>query len=229
VPAPTTATGSPYDDDANVGAMARAILRSSPAKNVYIEIAYAPGERPSQEALDHVRSVLEREAAKPVAVEISNLPALPGNKSSYSLNDLADLESKYRSMHSRESVATIWIAALNGSYSGAENTLGLAFRATAVAIFEDQIKDAATLFVSAGAIERSVMTHEVGHLLGLVNLGYRSAYDHENPQHPHHSKYQTSVMYWAVEDMSIAAILSGGPPDDFDQYDRADLAALRSG
>jgi hypothetical protein len=34
-------------------------------------------------------------------------------------------------------------------------------------------------------------------------------------------------MYWAIEDMSIATILSGGPPDDFDQYDRADLASLR--
>ena len=116
---------------------------------------------------------------------------------------------------------------MNGDYAGGSGTLGLAFTATAFALFEDQIQQAANVFVSADSIERSVITHEMGHLLGLVNIGYRSHYDHEDPQHPHHSKYQTSVMYWAVEDTSIATILRGGPPDDFDRYDRADLALLR--
>jgi len=207
--------------------MSRVILRGSPARRLVIEITYVSGRKPSQESIDHLVSILRRETVKNDGIITTFDDPIPITKDSYSLDDLVGLEARYRRLHSTGSVATIWIAALNGNYANG-NTLGIAFRATAAAVFEDQIQDAATLFVSAGAIERAVITHEVGHLLGLVNLGYRSAYDHEDPQHPHHSKYKTSVMYWAIEDMSIAAILSGGPPDDFDRYDRADLAALRA-
>jgi hypothetical protein len=207
--------------------MARVLLRAAPARRLLVEIASVQGEQPSQQALDHLEAILQREASKPEGISFVAGAQLPRDKTSYSLQDLADLEARYRRYHSSGSTATIWIAGLNGSYAQSDSVLGLAFRATAAALFEDQIRDAATVFVSAEAIERAVITHETGHLLALVNIGYRSAYDHEDPQHPHHSKYETSVMYWAIDDMSIAAILSGGPPDDFDRYDRADLAALR--
>ncbi len=232
--------------------MARIILGASPARRLVIEIAYVAGRRPSQQAVDHLRTILERETSKPDGVRPTFGAELPTTRSSYSLNNLLALEQRYRRLHSsgevatiwiaalklaleqryrrlhsNGEVATIWIAALNGDYAGGSGTLGLAFTATAFALFEDQIQQAANVFVSADSIERSVITHEMGHLLGLVNIGYRSHYDHEDPQHPHHSKYQTSVMYWAVEDTSIATILRGGPPDDFDRYDRADLALLR--
>ena len=207
--------------------MARIILGASPARRLVIEIAYVAGRRPSQQAVDHLRTILERETSKPDGVRPTFGAELPTTRSSYSLNNLLALEQRYRRLHSSGEVATIWIAALNGDYAAGSGTLGLAFTATAFALFEDQIQQAANVFVSADSIERSVITHEMGHLLGLVNIGYRSHYDHEDPQHPHHSKYQTSVMYWAVEDTSIATILRGGPPDDFDRYDRADLALLR--
>lgn len=207
--------------------MARIILGASPARRLVIEIAYVSGRRPSQQAVDHLTTILKRETVKSEGIVATFDAQLPGTRSSYSLNNILALEQRYRRLHSNGEVATIWIAALNGDYAGGSGTLGLAFTATSFALFEDQIQQAANVFVSADSIERSVITHEMGHLLGLVNIGYRSHYDHEDPQHAHHSKYQTSVMYWAVEDTSIATILRGGPPDDFDQYDRADLALLR--
>jgi hypothetical protein len=207
--------------------MAHVLLRAAPARRLVIEVAYVAGRKPTQQALDHLTRILRREAFKPDGIITTIGAQIPSSSSSYSLADIVGLESKYRHLHSGGSVATIWIAALNGGYAQASGTLGLAFRATAEVLFEDQIQQAANLFVSSAAIERSVITHETGHLLALVNIGYHSAYDHEDPQHPHHSKYQSSVMYWAIEDTSISTILSGGPPDDFDQYDRADLALLR--
>jgi hypothetical protein len=207
--------------------MARVLLRAAPARRLIIEIAYVSGRKPTQQALDHLTAILRRESMKPDGITVVAGAQLPGSTTSYSLADIVGLESKYRHVHSSGSVATIWIAALNGDYAQASGTLGLAFRATAEVLFEDQIQQAANLFVSADAIERSVITHETGHLLALINIGYHSAYAHEDPRHPHHSRYQSSVMYWAIEDTSISTILSGGPPDDFDQYDRADLALLR--
>ena len=208
--------------------MARTILRASPARRLVVEITYVSGRRPSQASVDHLTQILQREADKPDGVIPTFDDPIPDTNSSYTLRDLVSLETRYRRLHSTGTVADIWVVALNGSYAGGSSTLGLSFRATAFALFEDQIDQAANVFVSSGSIERSVITHEMGHLLGLINIGYHSRYDHEDPQHPHHSKYQSSVMYWAVEDTSISTILRGGPPDDFDQYDRADLALLRA-
>jgi hypothetical protein len=209
--------------------MARILLRASPAKRLVVEIASVAGREPSQQATDHLTTILRRESDKPNGVAVVAGARLPGDRDSYSLNDLVSLEQHYRRVHSSGDTVAVWIAALNGQYAGDSSTLGVAFRATAFVLFEDQIDQAANVFVSAAPIERAVITHEMGHLLALVNIGYRSHYDHEDPEHPHHSRYQTSVMYWAIEDTSISSILRGGPPDDFDQYDRADLALLRSG
>src|SRR2546423_6394725 len=52
-----------YDDDGGVGAMARVLLRASPARRLVIEIAYVPGRKPTQQALDHLTAILQRETS----------------------------------------------------------------------------------------------------------------------------------------------------------------------
>jgi hypothetical protein len=36
-------------------------------------------------------------------------------------------------------------------------------------------------------------------------------------------------MYWAVESSLVGDLLTGGPPQDFDAADLADLATIRGG
>jgi hypothetical protein len=79
-------------------------------------------------------------------------------------------------------------------------------------------------------VEQSVFVHELGHVLGLVNLGTPMVTPHEDthPDRRGHSNNQGSVMYWAVETSAIGNILGQNPPDDFDNNDRADLRARRN-
>lgn len=240
-PSPTTGHGtrtgsasvSPaaasYPDSGGVGEMARSYLRASPARALRIQVAYVRDRRPSQTVLDHVLSILRREADKPAGISLSVGPEVEPATDAYSIEDIGRLEREHRTVASSGDTATMWLVYLNGTLEGDDSTLGVAYEASGAAIFADQISSAATSLVQPNAIERSVLTHEVGHLLALVNLGYKSRYAREDPAHRYHSKYQTSVMFWAIEDISIAALLSGGPPDDFDRYDRDDLAFLRSG
>ena len=209
--------------------MARSYLRGSPARALQIQVAYARGRRPSQAALDHVLSILRREADKPAGISLRVGPEFAPISDAYSIEDISRLEREYRTVTSSGQTATMWLVYLNGTLDSDDSTLGVAYEASGAAIFADQISSAATTLVQPNAIERSVLTHEVGHLLALVGLGYKSWYSREDPAHRYHSKYQTSVMFWAIEDISIAALLSGGPPDDFDRYDRDDLEFLRSG
>jgi hypothetical protein len=77
---------------------------------------------------------------------------------------------------------------------------------------------------------RSVVTHEFGHALGLVNTGAPMVRNHEDsdPAHRGHSSNRDSVMYWAVEGSSGLSLFgSNAPPTDFDDNDRADVRALQ--
>ena len=103
--------------------------------------------------------------------------------------------------------------------------------ASTVALFSDTIEEADGPFGRplVEDVENSVLVHEVGHLLGLVNLVYQSTIDHEDPDHPGHSSNDESVMYWAVESADVSNFIFGSLPNDFDDDDRSDLAGLADG
>jgi hypothetical protein len=207
--------------------MARTYLRRSPATSLIVEVDWVKGRSPVQSALDHLASILRRELDKPAGIVVERGNEIASGKSHWSVGDLVALEKANRARHSRGTRATMWFAYVDGSFAENANALAVAFSASSSALFRDRIDDATTSLVLEPEIERSVVVHEAGHLLALVNIGYTSRYDHEDPQHPNHSNNPDSVMYWAVEDISVRNLLRGGPPDDFDQADRADLAFLR--
>jgi len=112
-----------------------------------------------------------------------------------------------------------------------EGVLGSAVDASTAMIFIDDVKAAENMLQrpSWEKMEAAVTVHEVGHLLGLVNLVYTSTIDHEDSSNSGHSSNDESVMYWAVESTDPANVIFGTVPNDFDDDDRADLAALASG
>lgn len=124
-------------------------------------------------------------------------------------------------------MAVVRILFVHGSFDGDDGTLGAAVRGDVAAVFVDQVGRAAGVLGSIEAIERSVTTHELGHLLGLVDLYLDTG--RGDPQHPGHSPNRDSVMFWAVESDAIGQLLGADPPDSFDASDRADLEAIRSG
>ena len=216
-----------YDDDGSVGEMTRVLLQRSLARSLSIEIDYESQRTPQQSAIDHLTTILRRELDKPDGISATVGNRITSSRSSWTIADLRALERANRSGHSGGSRATMWFGYVGGSFAENANALAVTFSASASVIFRDRIDDAATSIVLEQGIERSVLLHEAGHMLALVNIGYRSRFNHEDPQHPYHSNNPDSVMYWAVEDISVRNILAGGPPDDFDDADRADLAQLR--
>ncbi len=109
------------------------------------------------------------------------------------------------------------------------NAIGLAYSASTIALFPERWSGLGSLLGSDRAVERAVLVHELGHLLGLVNLTYQSPIDHEDPEPRGHSSNQASVMFHAIESTLIGQVFSGPPPDRFDEADAADLEGLRTG
>jgi hypothetical protein len=225
--APTTTAGSAApaspDTSGSPGSAAPLYLRPSPADTVVVEVSAEAGVSPAAGTLSHVASVLGDVSGKPVATTSGGAVAHHDSWSAADLRAAADAAATTK----QGSRAVVRLLFVHGQLGDDDSVLGVSVRADVAAVFVDRGAAAADPLTGSGPIERAVTMHEVGHLLGLVDL-YRQT-GREDPEHPGHSTNRNSVMYWAVESTLVTDLLTGGPPSDFDADDLADLAAIRAG
>jgi hypothetical protein len=227
-PPPTVDGGSPatptrLDADVAVGRFAPAYLRADLSSSLVVEIAAQAGAEPTADTVGHLVAVLGDVSGKPVTVD--RLPIGDG-PSSWTGDAVRATADAVAATPQGEGTAVVRLLFLHGRY-GDGGVLGVAARGDVAAVFVDEVDATASLLVSAAAIEGSVALHEVGHLLGLVDLYLGTS--RGDPEHPGHSRNRGSVMYWAVESTLVGQVLGGPPPDELDADDRADLAAIAAG
>lgn len=213
--------GGSVDDEGPVGSAGQALL--SPANPaVAIEVDRSPKARLEVDPRQVLGEQLRKHGAKKsvVAGDDGQAPA----QEVYSAADLRSITDSARQTQSKAAQPSIYVLVLEGRYENDQVT-GVAFAATAFAIFPGQVSGG-LLGTTPDAFETAVLVHELGHLFGLVDLTGEGAF-HEDPQHPGHSNSDGSVMYWAVEDISIANVFRGGPPQQFDAADREEMSRIR--
>lgn len=207
------------------GAFARVLLRPAPATRLVVEVMVQGDAGPQTATLDHINRVLREAAGKPV--EISSPISIPAGSDTASPDEIRAMADTHGRAAQAGAQAVIRLLFLKGSYGPDAGALGVAVRGDVAAVFSDRVRRAASPFVRRTTIEDAVTMHEIGHLLGLVDLVLQTG--RQDPEHPGHSPNRASVMYWAVESDIISQVLDGQPPREFDNADRADLAAIRSG
>jgi hypothetical protein len=211
-----------------VGDLARGLLRPDPYSNIALEIDVAGNAEPGRVTRDYVKQVLKQATVK--AVNESGGHAFAGvGGGCWKSQDIFAVAGREARTHTGGSTVALRILFLDGSVCQGAGILGMAFRAGTVAIFTGQVSALATPTVGADVFLKAVTTHEVGHILGLVNIGYKSAQNHEDPQHAGHSSNKSSVMYYAIDQSNLIQQFVGGPPTTFDGDDQADLQGLRDG
>lgn len=224
-PGPLPPAPPSIDGHVPVGAFAPAILRPDLSQRVVVEVRSQAGAEPASAALAHVESVLGSVTGKPVSIQGG--PTIGGGGRAWTSGEITATADADGPLPQGGGTAVIRLLFVHGSFGGDTGVLGAAVRGDVAAIFQDQVRASGSLLVGSESIEVAVITHEVGHILGLVDL-YLDTGRHD-PDHPGHSTNPDSVMYWAVESSLVAQVLGGGPPNDFDDADRADLAAIRAG
>lgn len=224
--APQPRRGALPDDRAGLGAMCRAYLRGDVPRLV-VEIDHQAGAQLSAPAVDHLVATVRGVVDKPGGVALAGGNEIPGDARTWTADQLRATAREHRSQHSSPEQVVVYVLAVRGESS--DDAIGVALNATEMAVFPDEVGGLAALVGGRAALERAVLVHEAGHLLCLLNLGYTSTIDHEDPDHPHHSRDRGSVMYYAVETSAVGQVFNGPPPADFTANDRADLEGLRSG
>jgi len=204
------------------GSFAPAYLQASKSDEVVVELRAQSGANPQPSSISHLESVLSSVTGKNVSVVQG--AGIDGGAKSWSADELRATGSGGAAQGGGRAV--IHLLFVHGSFGGDESVLGIAVRGDTAAVFVDEVQASSTPLVGSSGIESAVVMHEVGHLLGLVDLLLHTG--RQDPEHPGHSTNQSSVMYWAVESNLVAQLLGGGPPKDFDNADLGDLQTIRS-
>ncbi len=213
------------------GGLTLACLSSAQFTSMVVEVDYSSSSTPEPSALQLLQSRLEDVCDKPGGVSIQTQVTTFEETGTWSDQEVRDIAHATRSASPLQDNVLRWhVLYPTGNYQD-DSVLGVAVDASTVAIFQDTIEGAENFLgrPSAEDIEEAVLVHEIGHLLGLINIVYTSTHAHEDPDHPHHSNNDQSVMYWAVESTSVTNFITGAVPNDFDAEDRDDLIRLADG
>lgn len=227
--APTTAPPSPDAvlriGSLPVGGLAPALLRPGRGDRIVLEVRAQQGAAPSSGTVDHLARVLGDVSGKPVTVD--GVDPLDGGARDWTAREIVAAASATAPAESGRTQVVVRLLFLRGTFGGDTGVLGVAVAGDVAAVFSDRIEAAAGLLVPADVVEDAVTMHELGHLLGLVDIVLKTG--RADPDRPGHSRNRGSVMYWQVESGLITQLLDGGIPRDFDADDRADLATIRRG
>lgn len=208
-------------------------LRGDPYSKMVVEVDHVPTWAPSDQALEVLR---QRIMAHTDKVEVSFVLSgeLPAGGSPYSPSGLQGLYLRHRNYTTAGNVAALHVAYLDGGLEGRQDAVGVSYTSRSFAVFPEVVARGPVGSTAFRSIEAAVLVHELGHILGLVNLVYQSdqttlhnsSTPYEDEDHPGHTNNQSDVMYYAVE---VALGGTSEPPTDFGFETARDLEGLRTG
>lgn len=217
----------------NVGASAHDLLAADKFKKVILEIQFVQGFEPQNATVNNLKTFMEQRLNKPdgITVKLNPLPASAFGKASYSAADIAAIEENYRQEYTTPDAVAIYFFFADSHYSEDTNNskvLGIAYRNTSMALFQKTIQDLSGNSLTQPKrtdLETVVMQHELGHILGLVNVGTNMVTPHQDAPHGAHCTNTDCLMYWGVETGNVVQNLLGGNLPVLDQNCINDLRA----
>lgn len=213
------------------GQSAQDYVNGSKYKSVTVEILHMASAKPTAASVDNLKSFLEtfldKNSIRFIYTSIPN-----GDKSTYSFDEIRAMELEHRTVFNSGDNLSACLFFVNADFSGNSgngSVLGVAYNNTSMAVFEKTLKDntGGIFQPSLSTVETTVMEHEFGHLMGLVNNGAPLQSDHHDSANGAHCDVQSCLMYYAVEGSDFLTNLQGGNVPQLDSQCQADLDALR--
>lgn len=221
-------------DDQPLGVSARSFLSDESFTSLTVEVVYVSGYEPATGSLNAIEEFLSEYLNKPEGIRVEPRAIPSPGISVYSLEQVKEIESKYRTAFTSGKNLTVFIyladgksedsGSSSGSSSEYEVVLGKAYRNTSMVIFDKEIRDYAVKYidVSRQDVLETTIKHEFGHLFGLVDNGTPAQTDHEysNPNNPKEKGH-------CIVETCLMARLSSGFSSEltFGEYCHLDLVA----
>ena len=215
-----------YLHNRSVGASANELLASIKYTSLKIEIQYMPGFAPDAAAISHLQTTLSNLLNKPSGITISTTQIAAASNLALSTDDVLQIERNNRAAFTTNDQIAVYVLYTNGNYTD-NNVLGVAYRNTSLVLFGKKIHDNSGSIGQANRtkLEATVLEHELGHLLGLVDLGSNMQTAHRDAAHGNHCSNNSCLMYYASETSDILGFLITGNIPSFDTNCLADMHA----
>jgi hypothetical protein len=224
---------SDSDDEANFsygeknfGASADDLLQARKFPSLIVEIQYMEGYEPDEAAILNLKQFVQEHLHKPHGILFIQKQIQAVTDSILTNKQVDSIQKADRTVLSRNGQIALYILYTNGHYEN-KNVLGHAFKNTCIVIYGKAIKQhqAVFSFPTQTTLESTILLHELGHLLGLVNKGSPMKVDHADTAHDSHCLNPDCVMYWSMSLVPTFGPLKGDAIPCFDSACLQDLKA----
>ena len=225
----TTFSNNPDADSLHnkaVGFSANQLLSAGTYKSLKIEVQFMPGYAPDAAALSHLQNVLSTYLNKPSGISIVTKEIAASSSAALSIDQVKTIEEQNRTVFTSGDQLGVYFLYTNGNFTD-NNVLGAAFRNTSMVIFGKTIHDNSGALgqTSRTKLEGTVLDHEFGHILGLVDIGTPMQTNHKDAAHGNHCSNTSCLMYYASDTKDILGFLLTGNIPSFDASCIADMHA----
>jgi hypothetical protein len=198
-------------DDRTLGTSAHDLLTASPYSSLQIEIQYMPGYAPDQAALDNLVAFLKTRINKPGDISITPEQIPGGSSPVVTLSDIVNTEQHYRNLYTRNNLLRVYILITDGYYSKSD-VLATSYWNTSFCLFGKSIDNNSSP-ANRSILLTTLLEHEFGHLMGLVDQGTPMVTNHKDVANGAHCDNSDCLMYYDVE-AGPASSLSAVPSMD---------------
>jgi len=216
-----------FSHTADIGSSAHDFLSAETYTRLLIEIDYVEGFEPEMQSLLNLRTFLSRHINKPLGIEIIVDDKIPSpGLSPYTSREAFETEQSFRDYFTESQTIAAYILILDGEFEN-QAALGFTYFNTSVAVMGEKIsQNSGGAFQAEKVIvESTILNHEFGHLLGLVDNGSPMIQDHLDEDHIPHCDVETCLMFFSVRTSGFMNNFTGGEIPQLDPQCIQDLQA----
>lgn len=193
-----------FDNRQATGSSANDILSDAIFKSIVVELVFVEGIEPTQTAINNFVSFLQARTFKPQGITVEKRSIASHGKVVYSIEEIAEIEREERTKYNTDDQLAIWAYFTDGKSENDTETeaiLGTAYWNTSFVIYQETVENLSNSpqEPNRSLLETTVITHEVGHILGLTNVGTPMQTEHEDPENEKHCDVESCLMYWTSE------------------------------
>jgi hypothetical protein len=193
-------------DYKTLGASANGFLSSSKYQSLELEISYMQAYPLSNAVISHLTNYLQTYLNKPGGVVVFLKLINNADKTTMGINDVVALETKVRSKFTRPGVIAVHIMVLDAEFTEF-TVLGNAYWNTSMGVYGRTIDrySGGVGQVSTDQLFITLIEHEFGHLLGLVDQGTTMVAQHKDVNNGAHCINPYCLMHHVIETTSTNA------------------------